>query len=153
MTIDRPTIGYDSQCRVCQRCARRFGPWLRQRGFAVRPLQDRDLSEALGLAPGALPEEFQLLRPGRPAVGGAIAIAAIAVRLGLLPVVWLAAMPVLMRLMRRCYHRLAAGRNCRQGGCLRHGHRPVPVAHAAWIEVFASRLLAGLNGDRRRAAL
>ncbi|MBA3686940.1 MAG: hypothetical protein H0W72_17105, partial [Planctomycetes bacterium] len=83
MTIDRPTIGYDAECRLCRRIAGRIGPTLRRHGFAVRPLQDAELADALGLTAGMLPDEFQFLRPGRRPLGGAPAIAAIAALLGL----------------------------------------------------------------------
>jgi len=113
-------VFFDAECSFCIALARRFGPILEPRGFALAPLQDPRVQELLALPPEQLLLEMRVLTPGGRQFGGADAL------LFLARAVWwarplcaLAQLPGMRSILRAGYRWVAARRQCTTGACPR----------------------------------
>ena len=111
-------VAFDAECGFCRALARRLGPVLRRRGFALVPLQTPWVKDRLGQIPGESVDEMKLLTTNGGVFGGADA----AVELGrgvwiLRPLVWVSVVPGGRWFLRRAYRWIARHRRCGDGIC------------------------------------
>jgi predicted DCC family thiol-disulfide oxidoreductase YuxK len=86
---------------------------LHKKGFAVAPLQDPRVGPLLGLSPTELLREMRLLFSDGQQFGGADAVVALAREIWWArPLVWLAALPGMLPILRSAYRWIAARRHC-----------------------------------------
>jgi len=127
-------VGYDASCPVCSTLARRWGPVLGRRGYRFVPLQAKAMSDLLGLMPGQLPGEIQLVLGDGRVMGGTDALLFLASRVGWMrPMAWLARRGWVRPGVDRAYRWLARNRHCLGDACevpLRRATR----GHAAFFE-------------------
>ena len=109
----RGWLFYDADCAFCTKVVRAFAPTLQRKGFALAPLQDPRVGQLLGLSQRELLREMRLLRSDGRQFGGADAAVALAREIWWArPLVWLAALPGMMRMLRFAYRWIAARRRC-----------------------------------------
>ena len=109
---------YDGDCRFCTASVRRWGEALARRGFECVPLQAAWVRERLNLSEQELMLEMRVLEPSGMVVGGAAALLLLARNFWwTLPLVWLAKVPGVFRLLDAGYRWLAARRSCFNGAC------------------------------------
>jgi predicted DCC family thiol-disulfide oxidoreductase YuxK len=111
-------IFFDGDCSRCIALARRWGPRLEPRGFALAPLQDPRVQALLGLPREELLREMRVLAADGKQYGGADAL------LYLWKQVWwtwplsaLARLPGMRQVLRAGYRWVAARRNCASSSC------------------------------------
>jgi predicted DCC family thiol-disulfide oxidoreductase YuxK len=109
---------YDADCNFCVKIARGMAPILQKRGFALAPLQDPRVGPLLGMSRSELLLEMRLLLANNQQFGGADAAVALAKEIWWArPLVWLAAIPGMMNILRRAYRYIAAQRKCAATAC------------------------------------
>lgn len=123
-------VFFDAECPMCQRLAQRFGPLLHQRGFEMVPLQTDWVAPILKVEPAELLEEMHLLCTDGRVLRGVEAYLEFA-RHGWFThwLVPLARLPIIYRVLNRCYRYTAAHRHCVGGHCKIHRkphHRTIP---------------------------
>jgi predicted DCC family thiol-disulfide oxidoreductase YuxK len=120
----RGWLFFDAQCGFCTRVARCLAPILQRRGLAVAPLQDARVAALLGLSEAELMREMRVLREDGRQYGGADAVVALAHEIWWArPVVWLAKIPGLMKLLRVAYLQIATRRSCAAEICEREAEK------------------------------
>jgi predicted DCC family thiol-disulfide oxidoreductase YuxK len=114
----RGWLFYDADCEFCTRVARWIAPRLRKREFGVAPLQDRRVTELLGLSPEALMREMHVVLENGSQFDGADAAVALAARIWwAAPLAWLAKIPGMMSVLHAAYRWVAAHRKCGAVSC------------------------------------
>jgi predicted DCC family thiol-disulfide oxidoreductase YuxK len=109
----RGWLFFDADCAFCTKIVRALAPALQKRGFALAPLQDQRVGPLLGLSPIDLLREMRLLLSDGQQFGGADAAVALAREIWWArPLVWLAAIPGMMHILRSTYRWIAARRHC-----------------------------------------
>jgi predicted DCC family thiol-disulfide oxidoreductase YuxK len=104
---------FDADCAFCVKIVRWLAPSLQNRGFALAPLQDPRVGTLLGRSPSELLLEMRLLLSDGKQFGGADAAVALSREIWwACPLVWLAALPGMMGLLRYLYRWIAAHRKC-----------------------------------------
>ena len=111
-------VFFDAQCAFCTAWARRLGPVLEPRGFALAPLQDPRVPELLSLPPDELLLEMRVLTPDGQQFGGADAFVYLARHVWWAwPLYALAKLPGVRALLRAGYRSIAARRHCKASAC------------------------------------
>ena len=114
----RGWLFFDAQCAFCTRIARRLAPVLERRGMALAPLQDPRVAALLALPREELLLEMKFLLSDGRQYGGADAAVALAREIWWAqPVVWLAKVPGVMRVLRSMYRSIAVRRRCAAVSC------------------------------------
>jgi predicted DCC family thiol-disulfide oxidoreductase YuxK len=114
----RGWLFFDAECGFCTRIARWLSPILARRGLGVAPLQDPRVSALLGLNRAELLNELRFLLSDGSNFGGARAVVAVAREIGWgRPLVWLAALPGMMRPLDVGYRWVASRRGCVSQTC------------------------------------
>lgn len=114
----RGWLFFDADCAFCVRIVRAVAPALQRRGFALAPLQDPRVGALLGLPTDELLREMRLLLSDNRQFGGADAAVALAREIWWArPLVWLAALPGMMEVLRAGYRWIAAQRKCAAASC------------------------------------
>jgi predicted DCC family thiol-disulfide oxidoreductase YuxK len=114
----RGWLFFDAECQFCVAIARALAPSLYKRNFALAPLQDPRVGPLLGLSREELLREMRLLLANNQQFGGADAAVALAKEIWWAqPLVWLAAIPGMMNVLRRAYRYIAARRKCAAAEC------------------------------------
>jgi len=109
----RGWLFFDAECVFCTRIARWLAPILRRRGLGVAPLQDPRVGALLGMSRRELLKELRFLMSDGTHAGGASAVLAVARELWWArPLLWLAALPGMMRALDAGYKWIAARRGC-----------------------------------------
>jgi predicted DCC family thiol-disulfide oxidoreductase YuxK len=109
---------FDAECVFCTKIARWLQPILERRNLAVAPLQDPRVATLLGLSHENLMREIHLLLSDGTRYGGADAVVALARQIWWArPLVWLAKIPGVTRLLHIGYQYIAASRNCSSTTC------------------------------------
>ena len=144
-TAEKGWVWFDGDCPWCVGWARRAGPALARRGFALAPLQTPWVRARLGLAEGGRPQEMAVLTAQGRALGGADALLELARHFW-----WarwvrgLAWLPGVLPLLRAAYRWGAARRPCAKGACAlpapgagrpRRQAGPAAHRHAAFFEL------------------
>jgi len=115
---ERGWILYDGSCKICKGIVRRWNSALERRGFACVPLQTDWVRDRLNLSEDELMLEMRVLESSGTVVGGAAAVLLLAGRFWwALPLVWLARLPGIFRLLDAAYRWGAARRYCANGTC------------------------------------
>lgn len=127
-------VGYDALCPVCTTLARHWGPVLGRRGYPFVPMQSEGMSGLLGLMPGQLPGEIQLVSRDGRVMGGTDALLFLASRVAWMrPMAWVAGWGWVRPGLDRAYRWVARNRHCLGDACkapLRRATR----GHAAFFE-------------------
>lgn len=114
----RGWLFFDAECGFCTQAARWLTPILARRGLAVAPLQDPRVGALLGMTRQELLKELRFLSSDGASSGGARAVLAVAREIWWgRPLVWLAAMPGMMRVLDVGYKWVAARRGCTRQQC------------------------------------
>jgi predicted DCC family thiol-disulfide oxidoreductase YuxK len=114
----RGWILYDGDCPSCTASARRFDRIFRRRGFLFLPLQTEWVMQQLGFEPGAPLEEMHVLTNDGQDIAGADAVIFLARQIWWAwPVVALAQLPRMHKLLDRSYRWIAARRACDHVAC------------------------------------
>ena len=109
----RGWLFFDADCAFCIKIVRALAPALQKRGFALAPLQDPRVGPLLGLSQTELLREMRLLLSNGKQTGGADAAVELAREIWWArPLVWLAALPGTMPILRCTYRSIAARRHC-----------------------------------------
>jgi predicted DCC family thiol-disulfide oxidoreductase YuxK len=120
----RGWLFFDADCAFCVKIVRWLAPSLQKRGFALAPLQDPRVGTLLGLSPSELLLEMRLLLSEGKQFGGADAAVAISREIWWArPLVWLAALPGMMGLLRNFYRWIATHRKCAAAASCSVGER------------------------------
>jgi predicted DCC family thiol-disulfide oxidoreductase YuxK len=113
----RGWLFFDAECVFCTRCARWVAPILEHRGLAVAPLQDPRVGALLRVSRQDLLRELRFLLPNGQQYGGADAVLAVAREIWWgQPLVWMAHLPGMRKLLHRGYRWAAAWRRCAAAG-------------------------------------
>ena len=114
----RGWLFFDAECRFCTHIARWLAPILRRRGLGVAPLQDARVGALLGMPRRELLKELRFLMSDGTQAGGANAVLAVARELWWArPLIWLAALPGMMKVLDAGYRWVAARRGCSSELC------------------------------------
>jgi len=114
----RGWIFYDGDCPSCTASARRFDPIFRRRGFLFLPLQTEWVMQQLGLEPSASLKEMRVLTSAGQDIAGANAVMFLARQIWwACPVVAVAKLPGMRKLLDRSYRWMAAHRSCDHVAC------------------------------------
>jgi predicted DCC family thiol-disulfide oxidoreductase YuxK len=114
----RGWLFFDAQCGFCTRIARGLTPILQRRGLGVAPLQDVRVGTLLGISQADLLREMRVLLSDGRQYGGADAAIALAGEIWWArPVVWLAKLPGMTKLLGSTYRRIAERRRCSAERC------------------------------------
>lgn len=114
----RGWLFFDAECAFCVRVVGAVAPALRRRGLALAPLQDARVGALLGLSQEELLREMRLLLSDNRQYGGADAAVALAREIWWArPLVWMAAVPGMMNILRTFYRWIASRRKCRAAPC------------------------------------
>lgn len=114
----RGWLFFDAECAFCTHIARWLAPIVERRGLAVAPLQDPRVAPLLGLPPEELLLEMKFLLSNGRQYGGADAAVALAREIWWAqPVVWLAKIPGVLRVLRSMYRWIAVRRRCAAVSC------------------------------------
>ena len=117
----RGWLFFDAECGFCTRIARWLAPILRRQGLGVAALQDPRVGALLRLSRAELLKELRFLLSDGTQFGGARAVLSVAREIWWArPLVWLAALPGMMRLLDGGYKWVAAKRGCAAEGCEVH---------------------------------
>jgi len=109
----RGWLFFDEECQFCTRIARWLAPILHRRGIDVAPLQDPRVGALLGMSRRELLKEMRFLMSDGTHAGGANAVLAVAREIWWArPLIWLAALPGMMRALDAGYRWVAARRGC-----------------------------------------
>ncbi|HSC45358.1 MAG TPA: DUF393 domain-containing protein [Candidatus Acidoferrum sp.] len=109
----RGWLFFDADCVFCTRIARWLAPILRRRGLGVAPLQDPRVGALLGMSRRELLKELRFLMNDGMHAGGANAVLAVAREISWArPLLWLASLPGMMRVLDSGYKWVAARRGC-----------------------------------------
>ena len=109
----REWLMYDAACPFCTRTAKRIRPTLAKRGINVIPLQTDWAQAYLAARNEPLLKEIRFLTARGRLTGGADALIEVIRRFWWArPVVWVAKIPIVMRLLRKGYEGVAARRHC-----------------------------------------
>lgn len=132
--VEQGWVGYDASCPVCTTLARRWGPVLGPRGYPFVPLQSTRMSGLLGLMPGQLPGEIQLVRGDGRVMGGTDALLFLASQVWWMrPLAAVARWEWVRPRVDRAYRWLARNRHCLGDAC-RVPLRRATRGHAAFFE-------------------
>ena len=138
----RGWILYDGDCRSCAASAKRFDRIFRRRGFLFLPLQTNWVLKRLGLEPGAPLEEMRVLTSDGRDIGGADAVIFLSRQIWWAwPLVALARLPGMHKLLDRAYRWIAAHRGCDDIEC----NLPPPRQWPGWIALIVFPPLALLE--------
>lgn len=111
---------FDGECPWCISIARKLEGTLRQRGFALAPLQTQWVRAHLGLKPEEPLTEMKVLTDDGSSLGGGDAVAYLAGEIWwACPLYFAAKLPYGMPILRRAYRWIAARRTCTNGACAR----------------------------------
>lgn len=122
----RGWVLFDGECPFCRRWARRLHPLLAPRGFLFLPLQVPWVRAHFHLSEEELLGEMRVLLRDGEAFGGADAMLHLARYIWWArPLVMLAKIPGVCRLLRDAYRFIAARRECHSGTCV--VMRPSPL--------------------------
>ena len=114
----RGWLFFDAECAFCTNIARWLAPIVERRGLALAPLQDARVAPLLGLPPEELLLEMKFLLSDGRQYGGADAAVALAREIWWAqPVVWLAKIPGVLRVLRYLYRSIAVRRRCAALSC------------------------------------
>ena len=114
----RGWLFFDAECGFCTRIARWLAPILGRRGLGVASLQDSRVGALLGMRREELLTELRFLLSDGTNYGGARAVVAVAREIWWAsPLVWLAGLPGMMRLLNAGYKWVAARRGCVDETC------------------------------------
>jgi predicted DCC family thiol-disulfide oxidoreductase YuxK len=114
----RGWLFFDAECGFCTRIARWLAPILARRGLGVAPLQDPRVGALLGMTQRELLKELRFLLSDGTHYGGARAVVAVAREIWWgRPLVWLAALPGMMRVLNEGYQWVSAQRGCESAKC------------------------------------
>lgn len=114
----RGWLFFDAECSFCTRFARWLAPILARCGLATAPLQDPRVGALLGMTHQELLRELRFLLSNGRHYRGADAVLAVAREIWWArPLVWLAKIPGMPRLLHALYRRLAAQRSCAAAAC------------------------------------
>jgi predicted DCC family thiol-disulfide oxidoreductase YuxK len=114
----RGWLFFDAECEFCTRLARWLAPILGRRRLGVAPLQDPRVGALLGMTREELLMELRFLMSDGLHLGGAHAVVAVAREIWWArPLVWLAALPGMMRVLDLGYKWVAARRGCTSDVC------------------------------------
>jgi predicted DCC family thiol-disulfide oxidoreductase YuxK len=114
----RGWLFFDAQCGFCTRIARWLAPILGRRGLGVAPLQDPRVGALLGISRDELLKELRFLLSDGTQFGGAGAVLAVAREIWWArPLVWIAALPGMMRVLDAGYKSVAGRRGCVAENC------------------------------------
>lgn len=115
----RGYVLFDGECPFCRRSTARMSRILSSRGFEFLPLQTQWVRGFFHLSEEKLLGEMRLLLRNGESFGGADAIVQLAkyVWWGW-PLVAVAQIPFVRRLLRAAYRRIAARRKCLNGACV-----------------------------------
>ncbi len=109
----RGWLFFDADCGFCTRIARWLAPVLARRGLAVAPLQDPRVGALLGMTREERLRELRFLLCDGTQFGGAQAVVAVAREIRWAgPLVWLAQIPGMGRVLDRGYKWVATRRGC-----------------------------------------
>jgi predicted DCC family thiol-disulfide oxidoreductase YuxK len=109
----RGWLFFDAECGFCTRIAQWLAPALQKQGFALAPLQDPRVGALLGLSREELMREMRFLLADGSQHGGADAAVAVAREIWWArPLVWVAAIPGMMKWLRAGYYWIARRRKC-----------------------------------------
>jgi predicted DCC family thiol-disulfide oxidoreductase YuxK len=118
----RGWLFFDAECVFCTRIARWLAPTLERRGLALAPLQDPRVGALLGLSHDKLMREMHFLRADGSRFGGADTLVQLAREIWWWrPLVWIAKLPGMMKLLRERYRVVAANRSCIAERCVVEG--------------------------------
>jgi len=114
----RGWVLYDETCELCLRSVARWRRVIERRGFAFEALQAPWVRERLQLSETELLREMRLLLADGEIFGGADAVVRLARAIWWAwPLVALAWVPGVKRLLRAGYRAVAARRSCTNGAC------------------------------------
>ena len=109
----RGWLFFDAKCGFCTRTARWLAPILGRRGLGVAPLQDPRVGALLGISRDELLKELRFLLSDGTQFGGANAVLAVAREIWWArPLVWIAALPGMLRVLDAGYKAVASRRGC-----------------------------------------
>lgn len=124
----RGWIFYDSECQFCCKWVRRTQPILGPRGFAFAPLRTPWVRASFPPPQDELLVEMRVLLRARKSFGGADAIIELAKYVWWAwPLVALAQIPGMRRVLRAAYRQIAARRSCLGGACSPRQHSSVQI--------------------------
>ena len=111
-------VFYDADCVWCRTGARWCAGLLRFYGYEALPLQTPGLAQCLGVTDDALHSAMHILTIEGRRFAGADAYMEIArARAWSRPLAWLGSLPMVLPILRRVYHWIAANRPCNSGSC------------------------------------
>lgn len=114
----RGWLFFDADCEFCTRIAMWWTGPMQRRGLAVAPLQDRRVASLLGLSPEELLRAIRFVRADGSQYLGADAVLAVARELWWArPLLWVAKLPGMMRVVREGYRWIAKRRRCPAEHC------------------------------------
>jgi predicted DCC family thiol-disulfide oxidoreductase YuxK len=114
----RGWLFFDAECGFCTRIAQWLAPILRRRGLGVASLQDPRVGALLGMTRRELLKELRFLMDDGIHAGGAKAVLAAAREIWWArPLIWLAALPGMMRVLDAGYEWIAERRGCVNQTC------------------------------------
>lgn len=130
----RGRVFFDGLCPVCSALRDRWDPVLAPLGYPFVPLQHPDAVRELGLVPGVVPDEIQLVMADGTRLKGFEALRRLAGQVWWLkPVAWLADLPGLRGVARAAYGWVARNRYCLGDACS-PPHCRCRRRHAAFFE-------------------
>jgi predicted DCC family thiol-disulfide oxidoreductase YuxK len=111
-------VFYDADCVWCRTGARWCAGFLRFYGYEALPLQTPGLAQCLGVTDETLRSAMHILTIEGRRFAGADAYMEIArARVWSRPLAWVGSLPMVLPLLRRIYHWIAANRPCDSGSC------------------------------------
>src|SRR5258708_38743804 len=114
----RGWLFFDAQCVFCTRIARWLAPILARRGLGVAPLQDPRVGALLGISRDELLKELRFLLSDGTQVVGAQAVLAVAHEISWgRPLLWIATLPGMMRVLDAGYKSVASRLRCVAESC------------------------------------
>lgn len=116
-------VCYDADCAMCCGLAQKLEPWLGRYGYELKPLQDKQVGERLGLIHEAdyetLMMAMRLIKESGQVFSGADAIWEILKSIWWCqPLAWLRFLPGVYQWSHHVYNTIARQRHCHTGACL-----------------------------------